>query len=83
VYAAASQPGALDMRRWHCGTSHCRAGWIVTLAGEAGKRLEIDTGSTANAAMLIYAASAPGQPIPDFYCDNEAALANMKARAGL
>lgn len=38
VYAAASQPKALAMDTWHtCKNTHCRAGWVVTLAGEAGK----------------------------------------------
>ena len=33
VYEAASQPGCLDMTKWHCGTAHCRAGCVVTLEG--------------------------------------------------
>ena len=29
--------GKLDMSTWHrCGTTHCRAGWAITLAGAAG-----------------------------------------------
>lgn len=82
VYEAASQEGALDMTRWHtCDTTHCRAGWVVMLAGEAGKALEEKYG-TPNAASLIYAKSDPNiGMMPNFYCDNETALDDMKARA--
>ena len=42
------------MSAWHtCDTTHCRAGWIVTLAGQEGKELEKET-STLFAAMCIY-----------------------------
>jgi hypothetical protein len=85
VYTAASQPGALDMGLWHCGTSHCRAGWVVTLAGQEGLDLEAKIGTHA-AAMAIYMASDPErwkeERLPDFYCDNETALADMKRMAG-
>ena len=81
VYVAASAEGALDMSAWHCGTSHCRAGWVTTLAGDAGRALEDRIGTPA-AATLIYLASDPmlGR-VPDFYCDNEIALADMKRLA--
>ena len=87
VYAAASQPGALDMGRWHCGTSHCRAGWVVTLAGKEGLDLEAKIGTPA-AAMAIYMASDPErwktERLPDFYCaNNETALADMARMAGV
>ncbi len=86
VYAAASQPGALDMGRWHCGTSHCRAGWVVTLAGKEGLDLEAKIGTHA-AAMAIYMASDPDRwttdRLPDFYCDNATALADMARMAGV
>lgn len=83
VYAAASQPGCLNMSLWHtCETTHCRAGWVVTLAGEEGKRLEEAT-STLFAAMQIYKASDPVNPISPvrFYDSNEKALADMKRLA--
>jgi len=85
VYAAASKPGALDMRHWHheCGTTHCRAGWVITLAGDSGKALEQVYG-TAAAAALIYQASDPTlERIPDFYCTNEEAMADMARLAGV
>jgi hypothetical protein len=80
VYEAASQPGCLDMRNWHCGTAHCRAGWVVTLAGEAGKALEAAT-STLFAAMQIYRASDPTWRMSDFFASNKEALADMKRLA--
>jgi hypothetical protein len=83
VYAAASSPGALDMAQWHnaCGTAHCRAGWVVTLAGDEGKALEDRIGTPA-AATLIYLASDPTiERFPDFYTDDDTALADMKAMA--
>ena len=84
VYEAASQPGALDMGDWHtCETTHCRAGWVVALAGEAGKGLEDKIGTPA-AATLIYLASDPNlEKFPDFYCSNDAALADMARLAGV
>ncbi len=71
------------MATWHtCNTTHCRAGWVVTLAGEAGKKLERFY-NTPLAAMLIYDASAPGFKINPgrFYDSNDDALADMKRLA--
>ena len=86
VYAAASQPGALDMGTWHCGTSHCRAGWVVTLAGKEGADLEAEIGTPA-AAIAIYMASDAErwktERLPDFYCNNETALADMARMAAV
>jgi Pentapeptide repeats (8 copies) len=81
VYDAASQYWALDMDQWHCGTAHCRAGWIVILAGEAGEALEAELG-TGPAAALIYMASDPTlDRIPDWHASNADALADMKRLA--
>jgi uncharacterized protein YjbI with pentapeptide repeats len=87
VYAAASAEGALDMGTWHkngyCGTTHCRAGWVVVLAGEEGKALENRIG-TAAAASLIYLASDPAiDKFPSFYASDTAALEDMKRMAEL
>jgi len=85
VYAAASAEGALDMGVWHqngfCGTTHCRAGWVTHLAGNAGRVMDGIMGPAA-AAALIYAKSDPQmERVPDFYASNEAALADMKRLA--
>ena len=87
VYEAAKADGALDMNEWHkdgnyCGSTHCRAGWAVYLAGKEGRKLEKRT-STAFAAMQIFKAA--GHPInPTRFFDNETdALADMKRMAEL
>lgn len=85
VYAAASQPQALNMGDWHtCNTTHCRGGWVVHLAGEAGYALE-RFHNTALAAQLIYDASDPSQNFNPcrFYDSGETALADMKRLADL
>ena len=84
--AATVPPEALDMSLWHaeCGTTHCRAGWVVTLAGERGKALESLT-STLHAAMMIYHASCPKVPVSPnrFFETNEKAIADMRRCAEL
>ena len=85
VLAAVSQPNAFDMATWHkCETTHCRAGWVVHLAGDAGKALE-KFHDTPLAASLIYYASSPNIPVamPRFYEDNETAMADIKRCAEL
>ena len=72
---------ALRMADWHtCGMSHCRGGYAVMAAGEAGRTLEFTVG-VATAANLIYAASRPKQPIPNFFATDEQAMADIKACA--
>jgi len=85
VFEAASATGrALDMGSWHtCETTHCRAGWVVHLAGEAGYALERAT-DTPFAALMIYKKSSE-IPVkePVFYIDNEKSIADMKRCAEL
>ena len=69
------------MSAWHtCGTTHCRGGWTVILAGDAGRALEMFHG-TLLAAQLIYRES--GYPIAParFFDSNQDALADMKRLA--
>jgi uncharacterized protein YjbI with pentapeptide repeats len=84
VYEAASQPDAFDMSEVHtCETTHCRAGWVITLAGESGAAMEYCLGWSA-AAALIYLKSDPNlDKIPNFLADNETAMADMKRLADL
>jgi hypothetical protein len=84
VFAAASNPQALDMKTWHtCAKTHCWAGWVVTLAGEAGKALE-SFFDTPLAAMKILDASSPHQVSPvRFFEDNDEALRHMAEMATL
>jgi hypothetical protein len=81
LYAAAT-PEALNMDTWHtCEKKHCRAGWIVALAGPEGRRLE-QFFNTELAAMLIYRASTGESIHPArFYDSDEDALADMKRLA--
>jgi hypothetical protein len=74
-----SGEGSLRMNVWHtCETTHCRAGWAVVLAGDAGRKLEAKIG-TAAAGALIYHRST-GR-VPDFYASDEDALADIVACA--
>jgi hypothetical protein len=75
--AIGEDPTRLNMRNWHtCETTHCRAGWAVTLAGDAGRALEAKT-SPYLAGRLIYEASRPGVPCPDFFASDDDALADI------
>ena len=67
------------MGKWHsCNTTHCRAGTVVDLAGEAGYALEAKT-STLFAAMQIYAASSEIKVSPARFFDrNEVAMEDMR-----
>jgi hypothetical protein len=81
IYEAVSQPQALNMGNWHsCETTHCRAGWVVHLAGKAGYALE-KFHNTELAAMLIYRESGHYINPARFYDSNVSALADMKRLA--
>jgi hypothetical protein len=79
VLAAVGGNGAkLHMEAWHssCGTTHCRGGWEVTLAGEAGAALERRVGMPL-AAQLIHEVST-GRMAPNYYASDADALADIK-----
>jgi len=83
ILAAIDAGGRLDMSAWHgprdewCGTTHCRAGWAVHLAGEKGKKLQDRVGPHL-AGLLIYRASRPGMPTPWFFASDENTLADLR-----
>jgi len=83
ILAAIAAPGcALSMKNWHtCATTHCRAGWAMHLAGEAGAMLETVLGPSV-AAALIYAASG-SHPVPDWAASEEDSMADLRKRAGV
>jgi hypothetical protein len=83
VYDAASAPGALNMDEWNCRTAHCRAGWVVALAGEEGAALEELLDTSAAAALIYYASDPTLERVPDWYVSNEDALADMARLAGV
>ena len=79
--AVCAAPDALEMGEWHrCETMHCRAGWYITLAGEAGAALEKQYGPFM-AGAAIWDAAHPGEPIPNFFASNDAARADIIACA--
>lgn len=86
VLEAVRVEGAFDMRTWHssCGTTHCRAGHVVMLAGEKGRALE-DATTTCFAAMQIYKASDPENPVSPvrFIESNEVAMRDIERMAEL
>lgn len=71
---------SMSSKKRSCGTAHCRAGWATTLAGKKGLELEAEY-DAPTAAALIYIKSRPDEPVPDFYCDNDEALDDIKACA--
>lgn len=83
ILAACTRDGCkLEMQTWHdseCGTTHCRAGWAIHLAGKAGYDLEKQFGPDA-AGSMIYAVSRPDKRVPNFYADDEAAMADLQDR---
>jgi hypothetical protein len=67
---------ALEMRAYHtCETTHCRAGWAIRLAGQAGWELEKRLGPYA-AGALIYLKSTG--TVPNFFASNEKARADIE-----
>jgi hypothetical protein len=72
-------PELFEMGSWHgsnaCGTTHCRAGTVIHLAGPAGAELERKHGSE-QAGYMIYRASKGTAPY--FYGDNKEALADIE-----
>ena len=82
ILSAVSDDNALDMGDWHtCNTTHCWAGWIVHLAGEAGYGLEKET-STPFAAMQIFKKSNGYSINPCwFHLSNKEAMEKIKELA--
>lgn len=76
ILAAIEAGGTLDMSDWHtCATTHCRAGWAITLAGEAGRTLESERGPRA-AGAAIYRASTGRAPW--FFAPTDVALEDIR-----
>jgi uncharacterized protein YjbI with pentapeptide repeats len=81
--AVTAVPASFDMSHWHrttaCGTTHCRAGYAVHLAGPGGYQLEKKLGSAEFAGRAIYLAS-EGY-VPHFFGTTERALEDIRLRA--
>lgn len=80
ILDAINSGGDLKMSDWHtCDTTHCIAGWAVSIAGEAGRVAENLLGTSAAGALIINE-SCPyleGE-VPDFHADNETGMAFIK-----
>ena len=72
---ALASESALNMGTWHtCETTHCMAGWAITLAGDEGKKLESKYGPHAAGTILL------GVEVSDwFYLSNDAAREKLQA----
>ena len=69
------------MGSWHsCETTHCRAGWVIHLAGEEGYKAEEFYGSCL-AAQLIYRESGYQINPARFFDNEEKAMADIKRLA--
>ena len=79
VFEAIQKEDALNMSKVHtCSTTHCRAGWVVDLAGEEGYKLEEKT-NWSFAAMQIYKASSDIKVSPvRFFEGNSEAIKDIK-----
>ena len=79
VFEAIQKEDALNMSEVHtCSTTHCRAGWVVHLAGEEGYKLEEKT-NWSFAAMQIYKASSDIKVSPvRFFEGNSEAIKDIK-----
>jgi hypothetical protein len=69
----------LEMSKWHtCETTHCRAGWVIHLAGEDGYKLEEKTTPVFAAQMIYKKSSAIKVSPPRFFENNEIAMDDIK-----
>lgn len=76
------------MSAWHlnnaqCGTQHCRAGWAIHLAGGAGAELEAAIGPAAAGAVIISLSCPYLERVPNFYANNDEALADIERCAAI
>ena len=82
ILAVIEAGGKLEMSSWHtCETTHCRAGWAIHLLGNLGYYLESQYGSSVAGALITHASCPWMEKTPDFHCDNETALADIRACA--
>ncbi len=80
ILSAIESGGKLHMGSWHeCETTHCIAGWVITLAGEVGRVIEELAGAPWGATLIINE-SCPyleGR-VPNFYATDEEGMAFIK-----
>jgi hypothetical protein len=84
VLAAVSAENALEMKRVHtCETTHCRAGWVIALAGKEGFELEEKTSWQFAANAIYHASSKIEVGMMQFFKSNDEAMADIKRCAEL
>ena len=67
------RPGSLNMGRWHCGTTHCLAGWATVINPVAGMIEKNTSTEVAGCAVLPNYAHL-------FYSDNDTVLNILKEK---
>jgi hypothetical protein len=70
-----SRPGSLKMDSWHCGTSHCLAGWACVLSPIGAEVESKESTEIAGAALLPNYAQF-------FFSSNEKVLDILKSKTG-
>ena len=74
-----AQPSCLNMGTWHaCETTHCLAGWAVTLHSQ-GQLLESMIGTNAAGALIFNACCGE---VPDFFSSETLAVEWLKNKSG-
>lgn len=78
--AVTATDDSLGMGDWHtCETTHCRAGWVVFLAGEKGAKLEKETSTLFAAQQILYRSCPEINVSPTrFYESNKVALLDIE-----
>ena len=72
------------MQTWHtCDTTHCRAGWAITLAGKEGKELEKKTSSLFAGMVIFNKSSDIKVHLHRFFDSNKYAMDDIKKCAEL
>lgn len=85
VYAAVTAEGCvLDMSTWHmCESSHCRAGWVNTIAFGENRLMAEDRVPTPHLALAVYLKAHPTMPVPSWYAMDSWAMADIEKLAGM
>jgi uncharacterized protein YjbI with pentapeptide repeats len=74
-----AEPSCLSMETWHaCETTHCLAGWAVTLHSQ-GTLLESMVGPNVAGAMIFNACCGE---VPDFFSGEETAVEWLRQKSG-
>ncbi len=80
ILSAIESGGVLEMGGWHkCETTHCIAGWVVTIAGLYDSEKEDSMGTSYLAALIIHkSCSYLEGKVPNFYSTNKDGMAFIK-----